>query len=79
MKKNYIKPEITFDNYELTVNIAAGCAYLTSNQAPYECAIFDEELGFTIFSDSRCQTTPPGGNDSICYNIPVADTSVYTS
>ena len=80
MKKEYSKPMIDFDNFELTENIAAGCAYISSNIAPYECEVFDKEFGYTIFSDyNRCYSTPPGGNDSICYHVPTADFSVYTS
>jgi hypothetical protein len=80
VKKVYTKPEIVFDSFELTESIAAGCSFISSNIAPYECAILDKELNYTIFSDySMCQSTPPGGNDSICYHVPTADYSVYTS
>ncbi len=80
MKKAYTKPEIIFDSFELTESIAAGCSYITSNMAPYECAVLDKEFGFTLFSDyNNCDSTPPGGNDSICYHVPTADYSVYTS
>ncbi len=80
MKKTYIKPQIVFDSFELTTSIAAGCSFLSTNQDPYVCAILDPELGFTIFSTRpTCDSTPPGGNDSICYHVPVADVSVYTS
>ncbi|MBR5234416.1 MAG: hypothetical protein IKW03_09420 [Clostridia bacterium] len=80
MKKAYSRPIIVFDNFELTENIAAGCSYISSNIAPYQCAVLDKEFGYTIFSDySICDSTPPGGNDSICYHVPTADYSVYTS
>lgn len=80
MKKEYIKPQIVFDCFELTDSIAAGCAFLSSNIAPYDCAVLDPEFGYTIFSDmTKCNSTPPGGNDSICYHIPTADYSVYIS
>ena len=80
MKKSYVKPQLMFDSFELTDSIAAGCAFLSSNHDPYVCAVLDTELGYTIFSDyAICQSTPPGGNDSICYHIPVADYNVYTS
>ncbi len=80
MKKQYIKPQIMFDSFELTDCIAAGCAFLNSNIQPYVCAVLDKELGFTLFTDiGICDSTPPGGNDSICYHIPVADYNVYTS
>ena len=80
MKKEYIRPQIVFDCFELTDSIAAGCSFLSQNQAPYSCPVLDPELGFTLFTDPLiCQSTPPGGNDSICYNVPTADYSVYIS
>lgn len=80
MKKAYTAPEIVFDSFELTANIAAGCAFITSKHDPYACPILDEEFGYTIFTDfGICDSTPPGGNDSICYHVPTADFSVYTS
>ena len=80
MKKLYTKPEIIFDSFELTESIAAGCTFITSNVSPYACAVLDKEFGYTIFSDyAICDSTPPGGNDSICYHVPTADYSVYTS
>lgn len=80
MKKAYTVPEIMFDSFELSDGIAAGCAFISSRQDPYVCPVLDEEFGYTIFSDyTVCHSTPPGGNDSICYHVPTADYSVYTS
>ena len=80
MKKAYTKPLIVFDCFEINDSIAAGCSFLSSNQAPYTCPVLDPEFNYTIFSERpTCQSVPPGGNDSICYNVPVADWSVYVS
>ena len=80
MKKAYTKPLVVFDCFELADNVAAGCTFISTNQSPYECPIYDPEMDITLFSDIiTCGTTPPGGNDSICYNVPMADWSVYIS
>lgn len=80
MKKSYTKPNIMFDSFELATSIAAGCAYISTNVAPYICGVKDEELNLILFSDMvNCTSTPPGGNDSVCYDVPTADVSVYTS
>ena len=80
MKKTYTKPQIVYDCFEIADSIAAGCKYFNTNQAPYICPIFDPESEFTIFSDYiNCAMTPPHGNDSICYHIPVNDWNVYMS
>ena len=51
MKKTYISPQIMFDSFELTDNIASGCAFLNSNIQPYACPVLEKEWGLTIFSD----------------------------
>ena len=80
MKKAYMKPQIVFDSFVLTEDIAAGCTLLNSNMQPYVCAVLDQELGFTIFSDYEfCDSTPPGGNDTVCYHVPTADWNVFSS
>ena len=80
VKKAYIKPAVTFDCFELNDSIAAGCAFINSNHAPYVCPVYDVELGYSLFSQMYvCDSTPSGGNDSICYNVPLSDWSVYTS
>lgn len=79
MKKQYIKPIITFDSLAVSANISSGCAFLASNQAEYQCPIIDEESGWTIFSDLRnCMMMPTPG-DTICYDIPFAASNVFES
>lgn len=80
MKKAYVTPDIVFESFEITENIAAGCTLINSHFAPYDCPVFDEEIGLAYFSQlGTCHLTPPGGNDSICYHVPVNDNNVYVS
>lgn len=80
MKKRYIKPQIVFESFELSSNIAAGCSLLSSPSAAYVCPVTDPELGFTIFaSNSVCDFIPPGDHDQICYDVPLASTNVFES
>ena len=82
MKKTYSKPLIVFDSFELSQNIAAGCELLYTNQAQYACPVVVAELGsgYTFFaSQPSCYATPPGGNDSICYDVPIVDNNVFNS
>lgn len=79
MKKQYAKPTITFESLDLSTNIAAGCAFLSTNSAEYMCPIVDEESGWTIFVDGRVCMMTPGPGDTICYDIPLANSNVFES
>ena len=79
MKKQYIKPTITFDSLAVSANISSGCSWLSGNQAEYTCPIEDPESGWTIFSDSALCLMMPGAGDTICYDIPFAGSNVFES
>ncbi|MDD6275822.1 MAG: hypothetical protein PUB20_03235 [Clostridia bacterium] len=79
MKKKYIKPEIGFESFRLSTDIAAGCAML-GQQAPNACKIYYPEWGMTLLTEELlCDATPPSGTDYVCYHVPVADTNVFES
>lgn len=79
MKKQYIKPTITFDSLAVSANISSGCSWLSSNLAEYTCPIEDPESGWTIFSDFALCLMMPGSGDTICYDIPFAGSNVFES
>lgn len=78
MKKNYVRPAIVFDSFELAENIAM-CELIASNTGRFECAVLDPESGLTIFSDlNMCGTTPLDG-EQICYEVPMENFNVFVS
>lgn len=80
MKKQYIKPAISFDSFALSESIAAGCMLIGTTSAQFVCPVYDEESGWTIFSDStNCSHTPANPNDTICYHVPFANSNVFLS
>lgn len=79
MKKAYKKPIITFESLTISTNIAAGCAFISTNNAEYICPIMDEESGWTIFSNNGLCMMAPGPGDTICYDIPLLNSNVFTS
>ncbi len=79
MKKQYIKPLITFDSLAMSANISAGCAFLAGNQSEYQCSVTDPESGWTFFNDPRICMMGPGPNDTICYDVPVLGFNVFDS
>ena len=79
MKKNYEKPQIRFESFELSQNISANCDWI-SNQAEYVCPVVDPEWDdITIFMAAPCDTDTPLGDDGICYDVPTSDTNIFSS
>lgn len=76
MKKTYTKPEIMFEDFTLTTNIAAGCEALTTTATLRACGL--DYSGIQIFMEGQTgctdeQVTNVGGDGKwqhICYHIP---------
>ena len=79
MKKSYKKPVIAFEPLALSDTVSSGCWFLNTNNAERICPIIDEESGWTIFSDYANCMMMPGPNDSICYDVPIANSNVFAS
>jgi hypothetical protein len=79
LKKSYIKPAIAFESLAVTANVSSGCYLLGTNSAEYVCPVIDEESGWTIFSNTAQCMFIPGPNDTICYDIPLANSNVFSS
>lgn len=79
LKKSYMKPKITFESLAITANVSSGCALIGTNVAEYVCPVEDEESGWTIFSDYATCMMTPGPGDTICYDIPLANSNVFSS
>ena len=82
MKKPYVKPEVYFENFELSANIAAGCG------AGYKDRVTSHDIhscGYiynngVIFNTAACSyQTEDGTEFSLCYNIPFADNKICAS
>lgn len=75
MKKCYSKPEIAFEDFSLSVSIAAGCEQIV-NSGVNVCKWYISFGSGTreVFNDSvsgGCQTTPAeAGFDTLCYHVP---------
>jgi hypothetical protein len=80
MRKTYSKPDIHFDNFALSTNVAANCEFQTPLPRADECGIpyfnwivFQSELqGCNKISES-------GIWDSMCYHQPTETNNLFTS
>ena len=69
MKKTYAKPEIVFENFSLSTNVAAGCE-ITSLFDP---RLYVEPFGYAFSSSCQHNVVDSSGDgmaNSICYHTP---------
>lgn len=77
MKKTYVKPEVYFENFELSASIAAGCS-VKINHAEGVCSSIPG-IG-SIFTDYQTCTWTAGDNESdYCYHAPLDANRIFTS
>lgn len=79
MKKTYEKPQIMFDSFELSQDIAAGCEFINGLQAQGVCGYATRDG--VVFTEliSGCKYTKPDGNNSLCYHVPAENTNIFGS
>lgn len=83
MKKTYVKPEVYFESFELSANIAAGCG------AGYKGKVNSHDINScgcyfnsrVIFNTERICTdfTQDGTEYGLCYDIPNGDNKIFAS
>lgn len=84
MKKVYRKPEISFEDFSLTTNIAAGCGFDTNLPVQNSCGV-DMGGGMIVFVDGvyGCTTKVQLGDDGtwngMCYHVPIENNNVFNS
>ena len=85
MKKAYMKPEIMFESFVSSTNIAGNCKLIISGHALDMCPLeqYDELLDETwyIFTGKMQACTTNDGDDTadyynqICYHVPVGEST----
>ncbi len=77
MKKQYVKPELYFENFELSTYIATCSPGFKVNHAMGDCA--HSIAGENVFtSNPPCATTPEDG-ESTCYHTPLDESRYFSS
>lgn len=76
MKKPYVKPEVYFESFELSANIATGCALAINHQVD-GCKNGLGDFAGIVFVNSTC--TARVDDKGICYHVPFDATNLFTS
>ncbi len=90
MKKTYTKPEISFESFLMSANIAADCEVKPNTQNNYNsCAhkltganlfFFGTDLtGCNNYGDYDRQVAPYGEANGICYHTPSDNNNIFNS
>ena len=86
MRKTYSKPEIMFESFTLSSNIAGDCERVVGNPSKGSCGILGNEPGIdNLFSSSvkgtdGCQMCTDVDNyDGYCYHVPTEDYTLFNS
>lgn len=85
MKKIYSKPEIAFESFSLSTNIAGDCEVKTNLQGQNSCGM--DFSGMKVFMQgmggcSNIAVDNVGGDgefNKICYHVPSGDNNLFNS
>lgn len=82
MKKVYAKPEIVFESFSMSTNIAGGCDTIINNHSYGNCAyvLRTGEMVFVAEYPDVCKTVEADGDwNGICYHVPVDTQNLFNS
>lgn len=78
--KKYVKPELFYESFELSEQIALGCSDLMSSLANFRDSGCTVDLGGTILLvDNAACTADPDKLEGYCYFAGSGDNAVFAS
>lgn len=85
MKREYRKPEIMFEDFTLSTNIAGDCEKKTNTPSKMQCAYtvtdeFGDVSNLFLSGIAACDTPQASGQyDGFCYDIPIEAYTLFNS
>lgn len=86
MKKTYKKPEILFESFSMSTNIAGDCESIVGNPTRGTCGVLGNEPGIdnlffaTMTGVDGCQfEAEDSTNNTFCYHIPEGGPNWFNS
>ena len=79
MKKSYVKPQVYFEDFQLSASIAAGCEVINTLHAENQCG-FNDGVEVIYLTQEICDYVQDDGADGkICYHMPDQSNNLFTS
>ena len=88
MKREYSKPQIMFEDFTLSTNIAASCDRIVNNPTQGACGIPGSAPGMDVFSagiqgctisEGIVDGVADGMYDGFCYHVPNDNSQLFNS
>lgn len=83
MKRAYVKPQILFENFALSTNIASGCTAISDMHSSGTCGYDFSGLMVFLYGVSGCGDVEIDANigefNGICYHVPIETSSLFNS
>ncbi len=78
MKKSYVKPQVYFESFQLSANIAGNCKFITNHQKS-SCG-YQTTAGVLFFDTmTAICDMPTQEGEKYCYDNPVDEGRLFTS
>ena len=80
MKKTYVKPQVYFEDFQLSASIAATCPVVNQNHGSGECGVpFGPDIYFWGDIGGCKKKVDNDGDMNICYYSPVENRKLFNS
>lgn len=86
MKKTYSKPEILFESFTMSTNIAGDCEVRTNLPSNLTCGVWFEGVGFVFVTGMNgCGEFPvdmdkeTASFNGLCYHVPDSNNNLFNS
>lgn len=82
MKKVYNKPEIMFENFSLSTNIASDCEVKTNLLSSGSCGYQPDRFNYIVFTTNTGSCTykeDDGEYNGVCYHTPGEAKNLFNS
>ena len=83
MKKTYTKPEISFESFLMSTNIAGDCNVKTDTKGNMDCGLYFTGFGMVFMTGingcTGLEVEVDGSFNGICYHVPTEKTDLFNS
>ena len=78
-KKVYVRPDAMLVDFSLSSSIAAACKFTATSTDPNTCDEYKIDGGWIVMANTNALCDFAPDSPDLCYHVPTADTSVFSS